>query len=91
MEKGQQRHIGQRRCQGRSRPIGVALATLGFAGSWASVGEHENQIEEEGEVDHDEEVQNPISPVPGGPEAAGEEKGQGGTMGGSRRFVPERK
>jgi hypothetical protein len=28
------------------------------------VGEHENQIEEEGEVDHDEEAQSPISPAP---------------------------
>jgi hypothetical protein len=64
MEKGRQSHVGQRRCQGRSRPTGVALATLGFAGSWASVGEHENQIEEEGEMDHDEEVQSPISPAP---------------------------
>jgi hypothetical protein len=43
---------------------GVALATLGFAGSWASVGEHENQIEEEGEVDDNEEAQSPISLAP---------------------------
>jgi hypothetical protein len=38
--------------------------TLGFAGSWASVEEHENQIEEEGEVEREEADQSPISPAP---------------------------
>jgi hypothetical protein len=32
-------------------------------GSWASKGEHEDQIEEEGEVEHDEVDQNPTSPA----------------------------
>jgi hypothetical protein len=47
---------------GEVETAGVAPATLGFAGSWASVGEHKkNQIEEEGEVDDNEEAQSPIS------------------------------
>jgi hypothetical protein len=33
-------------------------------GSWASVGEHENKIEEEGEVDHVEADQSLTSPAP---------------------------
>jgi hypothetical protein len=82
MEKGRQSHVGQSRCQGRSRPAGVAPATLGFAGSWASVGEHENQIEEEGEVDHNEEVQSPISPAPERPGSGRGRAGAGRRHGG---------
>jgi hypothetical protein len=44
-------------------PAGVAPATLGFAGSWARAGENENQIEEEGDVEHGEADQNPTSPA----------------------------
>jgi hypothetical protein len=32
-------------------------------GSWAREGEHENQIKEEGEVEHGEADQNPTSPA----------------------------
>jgi hypothetical protein len=54
---------------GNTRPAiwvvtaGVAPATLGFTGSWAREGEHENQIEEKGEVEHGEADQNPTSPA----------------------------
>jgi hypothetical protein len=91
MEKGRQSHVGQSRCEGRSRPAGVALATLGFAGSWASVGEHVNQIEEEARWITTRRSKAPSHQCRRGPGAAGEELGQGGAMGGSRRFVPERK
>jgi hypothetical protein len=37
--------------------------TIGFMGSWASEGEHKDQIEEEGKVEHDEADQNPTSPA----------------------------